>query len=125
LRRERSLIGDRGLRQRSRDIAEFAMDFGHDIAARVRNAVFGCLVTVQHGGIRCDRGVRIDHRRQDFILNLEPAAAFLGGGFGFGDDRRDLLPDEADDIVEHTGIVRVHPVPLVPRGREQAVRCVF
>ena len=69
LRRERAFIGDRGLRQRSRDIAEFTVDFGHDIAARVRDAVFGCLVAVQHGCIGCDRADRIDHRRQDFILN--------------------------------------------------------
>ena len=45
LRRERTLIGDRGVRQRSRDVAEFAMDFGHDIATCVRDAVFGSFLS--------------------------------------------------------------------------------
>ena len=80
---------------------------------------------MQHGGIRRDGGGGIDHRRQDFVLNFEEAAAFLGGGLGVGDHSGDLLPDKADDIVEHLCVVRVHPVPFVPRGREQAVRCVF
>ena len=87
LRREGALIGDGGLRQRSRDIAEFAMDFRDDIAGRVGDAVFVRLVAVQHGRIRRNRGGGIDHRRQDFVLDLEPAAAFLGGGFGLGDRR--------------------------------------
>ena len=92
------------------------MDFGHDIAARVRDAVFGCLVAMQHWGVRCDRGGGLDDRRQDFILNLEPAAAFLGGSFGFGNNGRYLLTDEADNVVEHLCVIRIHPVPLVPRG---------
>ena len=32
LRRERAFIGNRGLRQRGRDIAELAVGFRHDIA---------------------------------------------------------------------------------------------
>jgi hypothetical protein len=125
LGRERALIGDGGLRQRARDIAKFAVGFRDDIAACVGDAVCRRLVAVNHRGARRDGGGRIDHRRQDFILNLEPAAAFLGGSFGFGDHRRDLLPDEAGDIVEYFRVVGIHPVPLVPRGREQPVRRVF
>ncbi len=125
LGRESTFIGDSGLRQRARDIAKFAVGFRHDIAARVRDAVCRRLVAVNRRGAGRDGGSRIDHCRQDFILNLEPPAAFFGGSFGFGDHRRDLLPDEADDIVEYFRVVGIHPVPLVPRGREQPVRCVF
>ena len=41
---ERSLIGDRGLRQRGGDIAELAMDFRHDVARGVGDTVFRRLV---------------------------------------------------------------------------------
>ncbi len=65
-----------------------------------------------------DRLYRIDHRGQDFIVDLEAAAAFLGGGFGLRDHGRDLLPDESDHRVEHAGVVGIHPVLFVPRGRK-------
>ena len=101
------------------------MGFRDDIARRVGDAMLWRLVAVKHGRAGRDRLRGIDHRRQDFVFDLQPAAAFLGGGLGLGDDGGDLLPDEADDIVEHAGVVRIHPVPLVPRGREQAIRRVF
>ena len=43
---EGALIGDGGLRQRGRDIAEFAVGFGDDIALRIGDAVFRRLVAV-------------------------------------------------------------------------------
>ena len=46
LRRERTLIGDGGLRQRARDIAKFAMDFRDDVAGCVGDAVCRRLVAV-------------------------------------------------------------------------------
>ena len=116
LGRKSTFIGDGGLRQRARDIAKFAMGFRHDIAACVRDAVCRRLVAVNRRGAGRDGDCRIDHRRQDLVCDVELPAAFLRGGFGFGDHGGDLLPDKADDIVEHTGVVRIHPVPLVPRG---------
>ena len=101
------------------------MGFGDDVASRVGDAVLGGLVTVDGGRARCDRLRGIDHRRQNFVLDLEPAAAFFGGGLGLRDHSGDLLSDEADDIVEHASVVRVHPGFLVPRGGEQPVRYVF
>ena len=74
------------------------------------------------GAIACRR---IEHRRQDLVVDLEPAAAFFGGGFAVGDDGRDLLADEAHDVVEHAGVVGIHPVLLVPRGREQTSRRIL
>ena len=77
------------------------------------------------GRPRCDRLRWIDHRRKDVVVDLEAAAAFFGGSLGLRDHGRHLLPDEADDIVEHAGIVRVHPGLLVTRGGEQPVRRVL
>ncbi len=77
---------------------------------------------------RCTQGDRlrgVDHRRQDFVFHHELAAAFLSGGLAFSHDGGDLLADEADDIVEHAGVVRVHPVVLMPGGREQPIRRVL
>ena len=108
---EGALIGDGGLRQRGRDVAIFTMLFGDDVAPRIGDAVFRRLVAVNDRCARCDRQRRIEHRRQDLVVDLEAAAALFGGGFGLRDDSGDLLPDEADDVVEHAGVVGVHPVP--------------
>ena len=122
---ERALVGDGGLRQRGGDIAVFAVGFRHDVALRVGDPLLRRLVAVNEGRARRDRLRRIDHRRQNIVVDLEAAAAFLGGGLGLRDHGGDLLSDEADDIVEHAGVVRVHPGLFVPRGGEQAVRRVF
>ena len=125
LGRKRALIGYRGLRQRGGDIAEFAMDFRDDVARRIGDPMGRRLVAVDDRRARCDRLRGIDHRGQDFIIDREPTTAFFGGGLGVGDHGGDLLPDEADDLVEHFGVVRVHPVLLMPRRREQPVRRVL
>ncbi len=122
---ERSLVGDRGLGQGPGDIAILAMGFRHDVALRIRDAMVRRLVGVEPGRARCDRLRRIDHIRQNVVVDLEAAAAFLRGGLGFRDHGGDLLTDEADDIVQHAGVVRIHPGLLVPRGREQPVRRIF
>ena len=103
---EGAFIGHGGLRQRRGDVAEFAMGFGDDVARRVGDAMLRRLVGVDHGRARRDRLRGIDHGGQDLVFDLEPAAAFLGRGFGLGDDGGDLLADEADDVVEHAGVVR-------------------
>ena len=77
LRRERTLIGDRGLRQCARDIAKFAMDFRDDVAGCVGDAVCERLVAVKHGCTRRNRRRRIEHRRQYFILDLEAGGSLL------------------------------------------------
>ena len=125
LGRKRSLVGDRGLGKGAGDIAVFSMRFRHDVALRIGYPLLRRLVAVNHGRALFDRLRRIDHRGQNVVFDLEAAAAFLGGGFGLCDHSGDLLPDEADDIVQHAGIVRVHPVFLVPRGRKEAVRRIF
>ena len=125
LRGERSFIGDCGVRKCGSDIAVFAMGFRHDVAWAVGNAMLNRLVAVQDRRARRDRLCRIKHRRQYFILDLETAAAFFGGSLGLRDHGRDLLPDEANDLVEHARVVRIHPRLLVPCGGEQQIRCVF
>ena len=119
-------IGDGGLRQRGSRRRRIRRGFPRRCCGwRCATRCCRRLVAVDHRRARRDRLLGIDHRRQDFVVDLEPPAAFLGGGLGLGDHGGDLLPDEADDVVEHAGVVRIHPVPLVPRGREQAVRRVL
>ena len=122
---ERSLIGDRGLGQRSSDVAEFTVVFGHDIALCVGDPMFHRLVAVDRGRIRCNRRRRVEHRGQNLVVDLETAAAFLGERLGLRDHGGNLLPDETDGGVEDAGVIRVHPCLLVPRRRKQHVRRVF
>ena len=101
------------------------MGFRDDVASRVGDAMLRRLVAMDHRCARCDRLRGIDHRRQDVIVDLEPATAFFRRRLGVGNDDGNFLADEADDVVEDTGIVRIHPVLLVPRRREQPIRRVF
>ena len=89
LRRERTFIGDRGLRASAAATSPiFAMDFGDDIARsrsrRGASVVLSPWITGAPGAIAASGSMTAG---QDFVLNLEPAAAFFGGGFAFGDRR--------------------------------------
>ena len=68
---------------------------------------------------RRHRLLGIDQRRQNLVVDLQPAAGLLGCAFTVRNDGGDLLADEADDIVEDAGVLGIHPVLLVPRRREQ------
>ena len=72
-----------------------------------RDAGFRALVVVQQRRAGLHRLLRIEHRRQHLVVDLEPAAAFLGGGFAVGDDGGDPLADEAHDVVEHPRVVGI------------------
>ena len=122
---ERALIGHGRLCERCRDIAEFAVGFRDDVARRIADAMLRRLVAVDGWRARRNRLCGIDHGGENFIGDLKPAATFLGGGFGLGNHGCNLLPDEADDIVEHFCVFGIHPVFFVPRRREQPVRRVF
>ena len=125
LGRKRSLVGDRGLGKCAGDIAVFAVALRHDIALRVGHPLLSRLVAVDQGRAGCNRLRRIGHRGQDVVIDCEAAAAFFRRCFSLRDHGGDPLSDEADDIVQHAGIVGVHPGPLVPRGGEQAIRRVL
>ncbi len=77
------------------------------------------------GGVRVEGAVRIDQGGPDLVGHGESQAACLGGGLGFGDDRRDPLPDEAQDGVEHPGIGGIVPGVLMAPGREAAAGIVL
>src|SRR5437870_1464402 len=81
----------------SRDIAELAFQG----AKEARAAADHLILVVQDGRVGFHRLFGIEHRRQDLVLDLQRAAASLGGGLALGDDRDDALADESGDIVEH------------------------
>src|SRR5882724_7974138 len=119
LRRERSLVGSSGLREGGSDIAELTVGLRHDVALPVCDPLLRRLVAVDQGRAWCNRRGWIEHIRQNVVIDREAAAALFGSGFRLGDDGGYLLSDETDDIVQHAGVVRVHPGPLVPRRGEQ------
>jgi len=93
-----------GLPEALLDAANFAMDIDIDVATG-RDTTF-----VQNRCAGLHRLLRIKHRWQWLIVDLQQPARFFRGTLGFGDDGRDPLANEADDIVEDVGVVRVHKV---------------
>ena len=69
--------------------------------------------------------LRIEHRGQKLVLDLEQAAGFFRRGLGLGDAGSDPLADEAHDIVEHIGVVGVDQMILVRRRRVELARHVL
>ena len=80
---------------------------------------------VQHRRGGFHRLLRIEHRRQELVVHFDQPARFLGGAFGFGDDRGETLAHEAHDVVENVRVVGVDEVILVQRGGVQPARNVF
>ena len=60
--------------------------------------------------------------RQYLVFDLDASTGFFGRSFTFRNHGRDLLPDEAHDVVKHARVVRVHPRLFVLCGREQLLR---
>ncbi len=102
-----------------RRVAHLAVDVGIDVAV-LRNPLL-----VQDRRIRPHRRLRIEHRRQYFVLHVEQPAGRLRRRLGLGDDGRDPLTDESDDVVEHIGVVRIDEMVLVGGAAVEAPRHVF
>ena len=101
------------------DAAELAVNVDIDIVAK------GDALFVQDRRARLHGDFRIEHRRQELVVDLEQAAGLFRGGFGFGDHGGDPLADEADDIVEHVGIVRIDQMILMGRRGVELARHVL
>ena len=126
LRRERAFISHGGGRQSAAATSPNSPCVSAAILrCRIGDAILGRLAGMDHRRALGDRCCRIDHMRQYLVSHLEAPAAFFGGAFAGRHHRRDFLADKPHDIVEHAGIVGVHPVFLVPRGREQFLRRVL
>ncbi len=108
------LVDGVGLGEALLDAAELAVNVDIDVVA-IGDALF-----VQDRRARLHGGFGIEHRRQKLVLDLEQAAGFFRGGFGFGDHGGDPLADEADDIVEHVGVVGIDQMILVGRRASRA-----
>ena len=65
------------------------------------------------------RLLRVKDRRQDLVVDLDPAAAFLCGGLAIGHHGRYPLSDVPHYIVQHVGVVRIDEVVVVDGGGVQ------
>ena len=108
-----------GLGEALRDIAEFAMNVDIDVVA-IGNAF---LVQDRRPGFHGE--LRIEDRRQQLIVDLEQAAGLLCRGLGFGHHGGDPLADEADDVVEHVGVVWIDEMVLMRCRRVEFARHVL
>ena len=98
-----------------------------DLAANVDEDVasLDAAFVVQQRCVRLHGGNRIEYRRQDLVGDVEQPASFFGCGFGFRDDCGDALANEAHNVVEHIGVVRVNQMVLVDRRAVELSRNVF
>jgi hypothetical protein len=87
--------------------ADFAVDVDVDVV------LLGAALVVQHRRVGCYGGGRIEHRRQDFIGDVEQPAGGFSGCLGFSDDRSNPLTDEPHDVVEYIRIVGIDQVVFV------------
>ena len=88
------------------DVADAAVHLARDIVERIAYARFRPLVVDQRRAV-FHRVFRLEHRRQDVVVDLELAAAFFRRRFAVGHNRRDPLADEAHHVVEHQRIVGI------------------
>ena len=113
------LVDGVGLGEALLDAAELAVNVDIDVIAE------GDALLVQDRRPRQHGDFRIEHRRQQLVLDFEQAAGFLGRALGLGHHRSDALADEADDIVEHVGIVGIDQMIFMRRRRVELARYVL
>ncbi len=89
-------------RESAGEVADFAVDLGHQVPGRVRDPGIGALVTVQQGctGTACQVG--IEDRFQHFVLHVDQFHCAPGDVDGVRDDGRDTLPPRNRRIVSNT-----------------------
>ena len=114
-----ALVHHVGVGEPVRRAADLAVDVGIDVAA-LRDPLL-----VQDGRIRPHRRLRIEHRRQDLVADVEQPAGRLGRRLGLRGHRRDALAHEPHDVVEHIRVVWVDQMILVGRAAVQAARHVL
>ena len=100
-------------------IAELSVNIDIDVVA------IGDTLVVQDRSVRFHGGFRVEHGRQEFVVDLEPAATFFGRGLGFRHDGGDALAHEARDVVEEVGVVGIDEMVLVRGGRVELARYVL
>ena len=103
------LVDGVGLFEALLDAAELAMDVDIDIVVK------GDASVVQHGCHRRHGHFRIEHGRQQLVVDFEQPAGFFRGAFGFCHHGRDTLANETHQIVEDVGIVRIDQMILMRR----------
>jgi len=113
-------VHDIGLPEALRHVADLPLQGAEDVAG----ADHGALV-VQDRRAGQHRRFRVEHRRQDLVLDLQRTAAGLGGALALGDHRGDALAREARDIVEQVDVVGIDEMVLVQGRAEEAARDVF
>ena len=113
------LVDGVGLPEALLDIAEVTMNVDIDVVAK------GDTLFVQDRRARLHGDFRIEHRRQDFVIDVEQAAGFFRGSLGLGHHGRDPLAYEAHHIVEHVGVVGIYEVILMGRRRVELARHIL
>ena len=113
------------LREAGVDVPHPAVQLGDDVALRRSDPRHRrVLVAVHERRARFERRSRIEHGRQNLVVDDQRATALLGGSLALRDDRRDPLPREPHHAIEHERVVGIVLARFVTRGGEGTLRDV-
>ncbi len=110
-----ALHDDLGLGKALLRVSVFALDLEKNIPPRLLDAGREFLV-VQNRRARNHRFLRVEHRRQNFVIHLNETACLFRDALGFRRHRSHALADETGDVIENIGVVRINPI-IVMQGR--------
>ena len=104
-----------------RHVADLALQGAEDVA--VVGDDLALVVKDRRAGLH--GGHRIEHRRQELVVDDQGAHAGLGRRLALADHRGEPLAGEAGDVVEHVRVVGIDQMILVQRGAVQPARHVL
>ena len=110
------------LGQPARRIATREMEFGYHVAARIMDACIRPLIRMQQRRPRLHGRLRVEHRRQHLVYDLQSPAARFRHCLALRQHAGDPLPDEAHDIVQHPRIGRIVQRIFMLRSGERPKR---
>src|SRR3984957_4487678 len=89
------------------DVADMAVNLGHDVALRIANARRGGVLGMNNGSARQHSLLGIEDGRKNLVLNFDKGASGLCFSFAIGNYCGDALAGATPDAIENHHVVDV------------------